>query len=77
MVVLRNNYEVLMLKYIRIFAKGSCKNKPHQIFILDDVKARLSRHKKTFLGACCHIIFYENSYRSLACIIVFESTSGC
>ena len=39
-----------MLKYIRIFAQGSCKNKPHEIFILNDVKAKLSRHKKTFLG---------------------------
>ena len=49
---MRSNYvkkkksQVLMLKYIRIFAQGSCKNKPHQIFILDDVKAKLSRHKK-------------------------------
>ena len=66
-----------MLKYIRIFAKGSCKNKHHQIFILNDVKAKLARHKKTFLGVCSHIIFYENSYRSLACIVGFESTSGC
>ena len=66
-----------MLKYIRIFARDSCKNKPHQIFILNDERAKLSRHKKTFLGMCSHIIFYENSYRPLACIVVFESTSGC
>ena len=66
-----------MLKYIRIFAQDSCKNKSHQIFILNDVKAKLSRHKITFLGVCSQINFYENSYRSLACIVVFESTSGC